>query len=114
MTISSAIFGRAPPPLPEPAWDEVMANSDERRAAAGYWRDITTMLGARRTIDPANGPAILRLVVAYLVADRASAEVLRNAGERVWSVYREASQLASAIESDLGLSPLSRDRIARR
>jgi hypothetical protein len=113
-----AIFsalGRPPVPLEEPAWAEALANPSERQAAAGYWHAIVDELHARGTIEPVHGPAVLRLVIAYLVADRASLEVLRDGmGERAWRVYLEAAQLAAAIESDLGLLPLSRARIGRR
>jgi hypothetical protein len=108
------IFSRRPAPaLAEPSWGEVLANVDEQRAAASYWRDVTVAMRARGTIEPVNGPAVLRLVIAYLVADRASAEVLRSSGEHAWRVFLDASQLASTIESDLGLLPLSRDRVRR-
>jgi phage terminase small subunit len=97
--------------LPEPAWSEVLSNADEHRAAAGYWRSVATALQARGNIDPVNCHAILRLVVAYIVCDRASADVMRSGAPvdvQAWNVQLAASQLAGQIESDLGLSPRRR------
>jgi hypothetical protein len=100
-------FGREPAPLPEPSWDEVLTSPDERQSAAGYWRDATAAMRANRTLDPIHSHAVLRLVVAYIVCDRASAAVLRSGAPvdvQAWTVQQAASQLAGQIESDLGLS----------
>jgi hypothetical protein len=109
------LFGhRAPAHLEVPPWEEVLANPEERLAAAGYWRDVEAAMRARGTIGPVNFPTVLRLVIAYLVADRASVEVLRSTGERAWNTYLEAARLATELEGELGLLPLSRGRTARR
>lgn len=107
-----SIFSRRrAPTLVEPSWGEVLSNPDERQSAAAYWRDAVAALDARRTIEPTIGAALLRMVIAYIVADRASVEVLRNSGDHAWRVYLEAAQLATEIECGLGLLP--RSRVAR-
>jgi hypothetical protein len=108
------MFRRPPAHLGEPSWEEVLTNPDECQAAAGYWRDIEAALRARGKIAPINFYAMVRLVVAYLVADRAGSEVLRSTGERAWGMYLDASRLATELEIELGLLPLSRGRTARR
>jgi hypothetical protein len=105
-------FGPSQHDLVEPSWDEVLSNADERQAAAGYWQGVTAAMGDKRAIRPASAHAILRLVVAYVVFDRASAAVMRSGAvdERAWGVQVAASQLAAQIERDLGLSPCRHDR----
>lgn len=100
-------FGAPQRDLDEPSWDEVLSSADERQAAASYWRGVTTALQARGNINPVNCHAILRLVVAYIVCDRASAAVMRSGTPvdvQAWNVHLAASQLAGQIEGDLGLS----------
>jgi hypothetical protein len=103
------LFGSSRPmELPDPSWDEVLSSSDERQSAAGYWREATAAMRASRTLDPVHSHAVLRLVVAYIVCDRASAAVMRGGSPvdvQAWNVQREAAQLAGQIEGDLGLSP---------
>lgn len=98
----------SPPDLPEPAWAEVLANQDERQAASGYWRGITVAMDRKPAAS--NAHAILRLVVAYIVHDRASAAVMRSreVDERAWAVQVTASQLAAQLERDLGILPRGR------
>jgi hypothetical protein len=98
---------RQPAPLPEPEWEEVLSNPDERRAAAHYWREITTAMRASGTLKPANSHAVLRLVTAYLIFDRVSAVNMRGGqiDVQAWAVHLEASRLASQIEADLGFAP---------
>lgn len=101
------LFRRAPPKLVEPPWADVLASSDEQQSASSYWREVTAAIGARGTLKPVNTHAVLRLVVAYVVADRTSAQFLRGGGaaELVWRTYADASRLATEIERDLGLPP---------
>jgi hypothetical protein len=108
------LFGAATQPdLTEPSWGEVLSAPEERQAAGSYWQQVTAALRANRTLEPKLSHAVLRLVVTYIVCDRASAAVMR-AGSPVdthaWAVQLAASQLASQIEGDLGLSPCRHDR----
>jgi hypothetical protein len=98
---------RSQPGLAEPSWDEVLASSDERQAAAHYWSEVTTAMRDSGNLKPANAHAVLRLVTAYLIFDRVSAVNMRGGQIDVhaWSIQQAASQIASQIESDLGLSP---------
>jgi hypothetical protein len=100
-------FGPSQRDFAAPSWDEVLANSDERQAAAHYWSEVTTAMRNSGKLKPANAHAVLRLVTAYLVFDRVSAVNMRGGQIDVhaWNVQLAASQLASQIEGDLGLSP---------
>jgi hypothetical protein len=100
-------FGPSQPDFAEPSWDEVLASSDERHAAAHYWSDVTTAMRDSGKMNPANAHAVLRLVTAYLIFDRVSAINMRGGqiDVQAWSIQQAASQIASQIESDLGLSP---------
>jgi hypothetical protein len=108
MTWAFSIFRKSIPDMTEPSWEEVLTSRDEQRSAAGYWREVTTSMRSRGTLKPMNAHAVLRLVVAYIVADRSSAEILRGgAGELAWRTHADASRLATEIERALGLSPRS-------
>jgi hypothetical protein len=100
-------FGPSQRDFAAPSWDEVLANSDERQAAAHYWSEVTTAMRRSGKLKPANAHAVLRLVTAYLVFDRVSAVNMRGGqiDVQAWSIQARASQLASQIEGDLGLSP---------
>jgi hypothetical protein len=91
--------------VPQPSWSEVLASADEQAAASAYWQGIDAALG-RRGIDKVRAHAALRLVVAYVVCDRASAAVMRSAAvdAQAWPVQVAASQLAAQLERDLGLT----------
>jgi hypothetical protein len=107
-------FGASQPDLDEPSWDEVLSNADERQAAAGYWREATSAMRRGGNLKPANAHAVLRLVTAYLIFDRVSAVNMRGGqiDVQAWDVQARASQLASQIEGDLGLSPCRHDRVS--
>jgi hypothetical protein len=108
MTILSLFRGSPQRVLAEPSWDEVLSSADERQAAASYWRGIASAIRVHGT---AHSHAVLRLVVAYIVADRASAEILRGgAGELAWRAHADASRLATEIELHLGLLPPTQRR----
>jgi hypothetical protein len=99
---------RQPAPLPEPEWAEVLTNPAERLAAAHYWREITTAMGAVGTLKPVNAHAVVRLIAARIAFDRSSAAVLRGGLQidmQAWDVQARASQIASQIEADLGFAP---------
>jgi hypothetical protein len=98
--------------LAEPSWDEVLTSADERQAAASYWREVTTAMQRSGKLKPANAHAVLRLVTAYLIFDRVSAVNMRGGqiDVQAWDIQARASQLASQIEGDLGLSPRRHDR----
>jgi hypothetical protein len=106
----SAIFRRRLADLPEPAWGEVLVSPDERHAAAHYWRGIAAAMRDAGTLKAVNNHAMLRLVTAYLIFDRVSAVNMRGGqiDVQAWSIHQAASQIASQIESDLGLSPRRR------
>jgi hypothetical protein len=93
--------------LVEPSWNEVLASADERQAATSYWSGITSAMRGNGRLKPENAHAVLRLVTAYLIFDRVSAVNMRRGQVDVqaWDVQARASQLASQIEGDLGLSP---------
>src|SRR3546814_8864677 len=64
--------------VPEPDWSLLLTDELERAAASEHWRRITIELKERDLLSPANAHAIQRLVLAYLVYDRAAREVAEN------------------------------------
>jgi len=104
-----------------------LAALGERQAAGSYWQQVTAALRSNRTLDPVRSHAVLRLVVAYIVYDRASAAVMRGGSPvdgHAWAV-QAAGALASLIEGktvhclqvgegtvcDRRSNPTSRDRM---
>jgi hypothetical protein len=101
-----AIFHRSPADLAEPPWAEALPTADERFAASEYWHEIVKSI---RTPRASHIHAALRLVVARIIADRTSGEILRGgAGTATWQTFADASRLALAIEIELGLLPRRR------
>jgi P27 family predicted phage terminase small subunit len=109
--------------VPEPDWTQVFSDVLEVHAAAGHWRVITTELKSRTLLSAGNVHALQRLVMAYVVVDRASQELAehgavtkpkRNNPKAIirvsphFMVWKEASNHAAMLESEFGLSPRRR------
>jgi phage terminase small subunit len=110
--------------LPEqPDWRLLFSASAECATAARYWSGIVAAMRAADTVSEANGTAIKRLVIAEIVYDRASAAVMRDGAIRRvkgvdrknpnWMVMRQASEMCSGLEGELGLSPAKRSRAGK-
>jgi phage terminase small subunit len=106
---------------PEPDWSVLYQDELDLRMASDFWRTIISEMKETQTLSLANGPAIKRLVVFQVEFERQAREV----GEKgvihptmkikvpqihpSWTVLKQAAELASTMESELGLSPRRRN-----
>lgn len=109
--------------VPEPDWESLLSDVLEIAAAREHWRRISTELRERQLLAPANGHAMQRLVLAYVIGDRCSREVVESGPvtkpkrgnarsiARVspfLTAMREMWSDAAVLEGELGLSPRRR------
>src|SRR4051812_16368775 len=64
--------------VPEPDWVSLFSDVLEIEAAREHWRIVTTELKERALMAAGNGHALQRLVVSYVLYDRALREVAEN------------------------------------
>ena len=64
--------------VPEPDWESLFSDVLEIAAAGEHWRIVTTELRERQLLAAGNAHALQRLVVAYVLYDRAAREVAEN------------------------------------
>lgn len=109
--------------VPEPDWSSIFDDVLDVTAAAAHWRRVVNELKTRDLLAEVNGHSILRLVLAYVIYDRAAREVASGGAvskprrgnskaiARVsphFTVMREAGNDAAQIEAELGLAPRRR------
>ncbi|MEN5147189.1 P27 family phage terminase small subunit [Brevundimonas diminuta] len=114
--------------VPEPHWRMLLTDDLEIEAAGEHWRRIATEMRERGILSPANGHAIQRLVLAYVIFDRCSREVAEHGAvskpkrgnpraiTRIsphYTAMREAGSDAERLEAELGLSPRRRAAAAK-
>lgn len=108
---------------PEPDWTSLFDDVLDISAAGEHWRRITSELKTRELLAEVNAHAVQRLVLSYVIYDRAAREVA-SAGAvakpkrgnpksiaRVsphFTVMREAANDAAVMEAELGLAPRRR------
>jgi len=107
----------------EPDWALLLTDELEQRAAAEHWRIVTTEMREREILAPTNAHSIQRLVIAYIVYDRAARTVAEQGAvlkpkrgnpkaiarlSPYFTAMREAGADAAALETELGLSPRRR------
>ncbi len=107
----------------EPHWRMLLSDELEVQAAGDHWRRVTTEMRERQTLSPSNAHAIQRLVIAYVLFDRCSREVVENGAVTKpkrgnaraiarlsphFTAMREAASDAGTMEAELGLSPRRR------
>jgi P27 family predicted phage terminase small subunit len=112
----------------EPDWKRLLPSQAERNAAKRHWKRVTEEMRELETLSAANGHALQRLVLAYLVYDRCSLMVAQDGlvtepnpenpkSIARLSIYykamREAEKTADALEAQLGLSPGRRGRVGK-
>lgn len=112
----------------EPNWTTLLSDTIERKVAREHWNRIADEMLAREILSSSNGHALQRLVLAYLVYDRCSAEVAEQgivtepnddnpkAIARLsihYKAMREAENTAERLEAQLGLSPGRRGKVAK-
>ena len=108
---------------PEPDWSLLLTDPLEQAAASEHWRRITIELKDRELLSPANAHAIQRLVMAYLIYDRAAREVAERGAvlkpkrgnpkaiarlSPYFTAMREAGSDADRQEQELGIAPRRR------
>lgn len=109
--------------VPPPDWTSLFNDELETAAADEHWRRITTELKDRALMAPGNAHALQRLVVAYVLYDRALREVAENGAVTKpkrgntraiartsphFTVMREMASDAAVLEAEFGLSPRRR------
>ncbi|WP_025319161.1 P27 family phage terminase small subunit [Granulibacter bethesdensis] len=112
----------------EPRWTELLTDGLEIAAAHEYWRIVITEMRERGILAASNGHAVQRLILAYLLHDRAARIVTeeglvlkpkRGSPRAItrlsphFSALREIAADAAALEAELGLSPRRRTSAAR-
>ncbi|AZO77496.1 MULTISPECIES: P27 family phage terminase small subunit [unclassified Bosea (in: a-proteobacteria)] len=108
---------------PVPDWPSLFDDVLDVAAAGGHWRRIISELKTRELLAEVNAHAVQRLVLAYVIYDRAAREVASTGAvlkpkrgnpksiARVsphFTVLREAASDAAQIEAELGLAPRRR------
>jgi P27 family predicted phage terminase small subunit len=112
----------------EPDWSRLLPEAPERIAASEHWRRIAGEMHELEILSLANGHALQRLVLAYLVYDRCSKNVAAdglvtepNANNPKsiarlsihYKAMREAENTAERLEGQLGLTPGKRGRVGK-
>ena len=109
--------------VPEPDWQTLFNDALEIEAAKEHWRRVSTELKERQILSPANGHALQRLVVAYVLYDRSLREVAEHGAVTKpkrgnpkaitrtsphFAAMRELSSDAASLEAEFGISPRRR------
>ena len=107
----------------EPDWSSIFSDELEIAAAHEHWRIVTTEMKERALLSPANAHTLRRLVVGYVVYERAELHVAENGAvtkprrgnskaiARVSPYFMAMEQALASVtmlEAKLGLLP--RDR----
>jgi phage terminase small subunit len=114
--------------IEEPHWRLLLSDDLEVEAAGEYWRLVSNELRDRTLLAPVNSHAVRRLVLAYLMFDRASRDVLENGGvlkprrgnskaiaraNPSVAIMRNADHDATLLEAELGISPRRREAVGK-
>jgi P27 family predicted phage terminase small subunit len=112
----------------EPDWARLLPDRSEQEAASEHWRRIAGEMHDLEILSLANGHALQRLVLAYLVYDRCSKSVAADglvtepnkdnpkSIARLsihYKAMREAENTAERLEGQLGLTPGKRGRVGK-
>ncbi|MET0181099.1 MAG: P27 family phage terminase small subunit, partial [Novosphingobium sp.] len=112
----------------EPKWARLLPDRDEQTAARAHWKRVVAEMTGLDTLSAANGHALQRLVLAYLIYDRCSRQVAADglvtepaadnpkAIARLsihYKAMREAESTAERLEAQLGLSPGRRGKVGK-
>jgi len=111
-----------------PDWSLLLDDPLEIAAAEAHWQRITAEMRGRDILASANVHAIQRLVIAYLIYDRAARAVTEQGAvlkpkrgnpksiarlNPHFTAMRESGSDAERIEAELGLSPRRRTGAAK-
>jgi P27 family predicted phage terminase small subunit len=123
MSENPSIFG-----LIEPDWSLTFSDDLEITAVRRYWRQAVQAMRDMGTLVPENEPAIMRLMLVYVMWDRNAREVGEHGAvlapkkknsraiARVsphFTAMTTLSKEALALESDLGLTPRSAGKVSQ-
>jgi P27 family predicted phage terminase small subunit len=107
----------------EPDWSQIYSDVLDIASAHEEWGIVVREMQSAHTITVANGHAIGRLVsfrLLYRTALQQIAErgaiLKKSRGERYnphWNVIHRAADACSALEAELGISPIRRARAAK-
>jgi P27 family predicted phage terminase small subunit len=112
----------------EPDWSRLLPERSEQEAASEHWRRVADEMNELEILSLANGHALQRLVLAYLVYDRCSKNVAADGlvtepkADNPKSIarlsihykaMREAENTAERLEDQLGLTPGKRGRVGK-
>lgn len=109
----------------EPDWSLTYTDAADIEFASEQWGLVVREMRAAETLTVANGHMIARLVgfrVVYERANRTIAEagtIIQAKRTKVpqisphWTVMRQADEAIRAIEAELGVSPLRRNRVGK-
>ncbi|UUL82228.1 P27 family phage terminase small subunit [Sphingomonas qomolangmaensis] len=115
-----------PADLPEPDWQIEFPGQSKlalatRTTASRYWGTVVRELRGANKLAVANAHAIKRLVLAWMIYDRAALEVARSGPivpapktktpmHNPWfTAMTQAGKTAASIEAELTITPRSRD-----
>ena len=113
---------------PQPDWESLFSDVLEVEAAREHWRVITTELKDRGLMAAGNAHALQRLVVAYVMYDRALREVAEHGAVTKpkrgntraiarlsphFAAMREMASDAAVLEAEFGLSPRRRSVVSK-
>lgn len=107
----------------EPDWPLLLTDPIEQSAARQHWLLICSVMRAAETLSAANGYMIRRLVLSQLIYDRAVVVVAREGAIRRtkgvdrrnphWLLLKQANDLCTELEQQLGLTPRTRHRVGK-
>lgn len=106
---------------PEPDWKVYYSDELDLGFVRVQWRSIINEMRDAQTLCVDNGDVIKRLIGLRLEADRQLREMGENGAIRAakktrvrqidpaWTVFKQASEAAAALEAELALSPRRRN-----
>lgn len=125
MTITAVIIGGDGEPI-EPDWTLTYSDEDDLAIASEQWGQVIREMRDAQVLTVANGHAIRRLVDFRITYERANRHVAehgavfaakprKKAGQwnPQWSVMRHCDEAIRHLETELGISPLRRQRAGK-
>jgi P27 family predicted phage terminase small subunit len=114
-----------PGDMEEPDWDEAGLTAAEAATASKYWQTIVGELQAQQTLAEANRHMVIRLVLAMITYEEASAQVQRDGAiieapktkvkmqHPALSIANKQGEIIRKLEADLGIVVTKRAAAAK-
>ncbi len=114
-----------PGEMEEPCWKEAGLTDAEAITAGKYWRTIIAELQAQQTLAEANRHMVIRLVLAMITYEEATAQVQREGAlieapktkvkmqHPALSIANAQGKIISKLEADLGIVVTKRAAAAK-